>query len=62
MPQFLENRLRAEARKRGYTGKRAERYTFGAMNNIGAMRGNKETAKGKRMERKHKRDMRNRSR
>lgn len=62
MPAFLENKLRAEARKRGKTGRAAARYIYGAMNNMGAMRGNKETAKGKRMERKHKRDMRNRAR
>lgn len=57
MPAFLEDRLAEGARKRGFTGKRAARYIYGAMNNMGAMRGNKETAKGRAMERKHKRDM-----
>ncbi len=53
MPKFLEERLRAEAAAKGFSGRRADRYTFGALNNMGAMRGNKVTAKGRRMERKH---------
>lgn len=53
MPAFLEARLKAEAKKKGLTGRRAARYTFGALNNIGAMRGNKETKKGARMQAKH---------
>ena len=32
------------------------RAVFGTMNKIGAMRGNKETAKGRSMEKKHERD------
>lgn len=49
MPAFLEKKLK-------------ERYpnnpgaVYGTMNKIGAMHGNKETAKGKAMERKHKAD------
>lgn len=58
MPAFLENRLKSEARKKGYTGRRAAAYTYGTLNNIGAMRGSKETAKGREMSRKHARDMR----
>lgn len=53
MPKFLENKLKAEAAKKGFRGKRAARYVYGAMNNMGAMRGNKETAKGARMDEKH---------
>ena len=53
MPAFLEARLKAQAAKKGFTGRKADRYVFGAMNNMGAMRGNKETAKGKRMQKKH---------
>ncbi len=53
MPKFLEERLEAGARKKGYTGKDADRYVYGAMNNMGAMHGSKETAKGRRMQRKH---------
>ncbi len=56
MPRFLEDRLRAQAAAKGLTGKQADRYTFGAMNNLGAMRGNKITAKGARMQAKHERD------
>lgn len=55
MPQFLESRLKQEAKRKGLTGNRADRYVYGAMNNMGAMRGSKETAKGKAMERKHER-------
>jgi hypothetical protein len=58
MPKFLEKELRSEAAKKGFSGKRADRYVYGAMNNMGAMRGSKETAKGVRMEQKHKQDMR----
>lgn len=49
MPEFLERKLRAQ-----YGDNPAAIY--GTMNKIGAMRGNKETAKGREMERKHKRD------
>ena len=56
MPKFLEDKLKSEAAKKGKTGKAANRYVYGAMNNMGAMRGNKETAKGARMAAKHKRD------
>ena len=53
MPQFLETKLQSEASKKGFTGKRAARYTYGAMNNMGAMKGSKITAKGRSMQRKH---------
>lgn len=53
MPAFLEKKLKAEASKKGKTGRAAARYVYGAMNNMGAMHGNKETAKGKRMQKKH---------
>lgn len=58
MPKFLEDRLLASARKRGLRGSAAKRYAFGAMNNMGAVRGNKITAKGRAMQRKHDRDKR----
>lgn len=57
MPKFLEAKLKAEAKKKGLKGRAAAKYTFGAMNNMGAMKGNKETKKGMAMARKHKRDM-----
>lgn len=53
MPKFLENRLKSEASKKGFSGKRAARYVYGAMNNMGAMQGSKETAKGRAMAKKH---------
>ena len=53
MPAFLEAKLKSEARKKGFSGKRAAHYVYGAMNNMGAMKGSKETAKGKRMQAKH---------
>lgn len=56
MPKFLEDQLKAEASKKGFSGKRADRYVYGAMNNMGAMRGNQPTANGRAMEAKHERD------
>jgi hypothetical protein len=53
MPIFLESKLKQQAAKKGLSGKKADRYVYGAMNNMGAMRGNKETAKGRRMQKKH---------
>jgi len=58
MPKFLEELLKKEAEKKGYTGKKKGSYIFGAMNNLGFMKGNKETAKGKEAERKHKKTLR----
>lgn len=46
MPKFLENKL-----KRRYGANSAIPYKI--MNSIGAMRGNKETAKGRAMAKKH---------
>ena len=57
MPRFLEQKLEAEAAKKGLTGKQADRYTFGAMNNMGAMHGSKVTPKGEAMQAKHNRDV-----
>lgn len=56
MPKFLENDLKAEAQKKGMKGRKAAQYVYGAMNNLGAMHGNKETAKGRAMQQKHERD------
>ena len=53
MPAFLEADLRAQAAKKHLKGKAADRYVYGAMNNMGAMHGNKETAKGRDMQAKH---------
>lgn len=50
MPKFLEDKLRAEYGDNPHA-------IYGTMNKIGAMHGNKETAKGRRMEAKHERDM-----
>lgn len=46
MPKFLEKKLRAEYGNNPHA-------IFGTMNAIGAMRGNKETVKGARMQLKH---------
>lgn len=62
MPAFLEKELAKGAAKKGFTGKKAAGYIYGAMNNMGAMRGNKETAKGERMEEKHEADKKKRGR
>lgn len=53
MPQFLHDALAKEAARQGKTGKAADHYVYGAMNNMGAMHGSKETAKGRAMQRKH---------
>ncbi len=52
MPKFLENKLRAHVP----SGVDPDHYVYGAMNNMGAMHGSKETAKGRDMEAKHQRD------
>ena len=50
MPKFLETKLRAEYGNN-------PRAIYGTLNKLGAMRGNKETAKGRAMTAKHNRDM-----
>lgn len=54
MPKFLEDRLRREAAAKGFSGKRADVYVYGTLNNLGAMHGSKETAKGKAMAKAHR--------
>lgn len=56
MPAFLENALRHSGQKKGLKGKALDRYVYGSMNKIGAMKGNKITAKGEAMEEKHELD------
>ncbi len=46
MPRFLEDKLKKE-----YPGN--DKAVFGTMNKIGAMKGNKETALGRKMQTKH---------
>ena len=53
MPKFLERKLRTEAASEGIYGRKADQYVYGTMNNIGAMKGNKETPKGAAMQAKH---------
>jgi len=55
MPKFLEKKL-----KERYGADSSIPYKI--MNKMGAMRGNKETAKGREMERKHRRDMKKKRR
>lgn len=43
MPKEMEENLKKEAAKKGYFGKRADRYVYGTMNKRGFMRGNKRT-------------------
>lgn len=54
MPKFLEAKLRANLPR----GVDPDRYVYGAMNNMGAVRGSKITPKGRRMEKKHTDKMR----
>lgn len=53
MPDFLERKLEREAEAKGKSGRQEDAYVYGTMNNMGAMHGNKITAKGRRMEREH---------
>lgn len=53
MPKFLEDKLKSAAATKGLKGKRAAAYVYGTMNNMGAMHGSKETAKGAAMQAKH---------
>lgn len=46
MPAFLEKKLRAEYGNNPHA-------VYGTMNALGAMHGNKETSKGRAMQRKH---------
>lgn len=55
MPKFLEDKLRQEYGDN-------DRAIFGTLNAIGAMHGNKETAKGRAMDAKHAADMAKKSR
>jgi len=57
VPRFLEKILRDAASAHGFSGRRADRYVYGAMNNEGIMKGSAETAKGARMQAKHTRDV-----
>jgi len=57
MPAFLEAKLKKAAADKGFTGKKRDAYVYGTENEIGVMRGNKETPKGKRMEKKHAREV-----
>jgi hypothetical protein len=41
MPKKLENKLRREANHMGLTGRKADAYVYGTMNNLGMMHGNK---------------------
>lgn len=42
-----ERGLKASARKKGFTGERAARYVYGALNNLGLKKGSKTTARGR---------------
>ncbi len=50
MPKFLIDKLKKEYPNNPHA-------VYGTLNNIGAMRGNKETPKGAAMEAKHQRDI-----
>lgn len=50
MPEFLERKLRAEYGDN-------PRAIYGTLNRLGALKGNRETPKGRAMQRKHDRDV-----
>lgn len=41
-----EAALRAETKKKGFKGRRADQYVYGALNNMGLKHGSKSTRKG----------------
>lgn len=53
MPNFLERTLRIAAISKGLKGPEADKYVYGALNNMSAMHGNVETPKGHAMDAKH---------
>lgn len=55
MPEFLKKKLKEEYGDDAHA-------IYGTMNKIGAMHGNKETAKGKAMQAKHDADMKRKKR
>ena len=50
MPEFLERKLRKEYGNNDHA-------IYGTMNKLGVMKGNKETAKGRREEKKHEKKL-----
>ncbi len=56
MPKFLEQDLEAAAAKKGFSGRKADEYVYGTLNDVGAMHGNKETPKGAAMQARHNAD------
>ena len=56
MPKFLEDALAKGAAAKGLKGRARDHYIYGAMNNIGAIKGNKITPKGEAMQAKHDAD------
>ena len=57
MPEFLEKKLKQEYSAKGKKGRALDKAVYGTMNAIGAMHGNKITAKGEKMQAKHDRKM-----
>ena len=49
MPKYLEQKLKKEYPNNPHA-------VYGTLNKIGAMKGNKETAKGRAIQKKHERD------
>lgn len=45
----LERSIRASAKKKGISGKDLDDYVYGTLNKKGYMRGNKVTAKGRKL-------------
>ena len=56
MPTFLENAIRHSYRGSNLSKEEIDHRVYGHMENIGAMHGNKITAKGRAMEKKHDED------
>lgn len=50
----IAQKIREQGRKKGLTGRRLARYTYGGLNNLGAKRGNVTTRKGAAMVAEHR--------
>lgn len=47
MPKELEEKLKRSGKKKGFVGKRLNKYIYGTMNKLGLMKGNKTSKKSK---------------
>ena len=56
MPKAIEQKIRAGYKGKGMSEKEVNKRVYGALNNMGFMKGSKVTKKGQKAEAKYKRD------